>query len=303
MGGRARIAAETPDEQRLQLVLEPVLQEAGWVIDHSLDRLWNRRLRSRWVLEATGDGPRAVTVLTAPQASELSRVSSAWPKSHILATQSFTADVSSEVSWLPRLVPDYCFPPGVGADPFGITAKFRLESRPRLVYLGGYTHGAVLTRLLETASDLLTVDGELVLPDSLSLRAAWAPVVRRMQLAERVVFLPSLTGPEMAGLLLGADVLLALDPTDTGRTLASWGLASGTPIVAQHSPINEALFGPAALWVYEESASVWRRAILQALDRVPLRETLTDRALAASEAWRLSEAQEAWTQRLKLLER
>lgn len=301
MSGPIRLAAESPDEQRLEMALEPVLQQAGWTIDHSPDRIWNRWARTRWVLEATIGGPRALTVLTAPGAAELSRTASSWPRSQVLATQSLAADAASDVPWLPRLVPDYCFPPGLGADTFGITAKFHLESRPRLVYLGGYTHGAVLTRLLEIAAGLLAMDGELVLPDSLGLRAAWAPVIRRQQLAERVVFLPSLTGPEMAALLLGADVLLALDPTDTARTLATWGLASGTPTIAQHSPANESLFGPAALWVYEESASVWRDAILQALDHVPLREMLTGRALTVSEPWRRQNARAAWVDRLTRL--
>lgn len=302
MGGKARISAQSPDEKLLEVSLEPVLQQAGWVIDHSPDRVWNRRVRTRWVLEAKTEGPRTVTVLTAPEAAELSRTASSWPRSHVLASQSLAADASSDVLWLPRIVPDYCFPPGRGADTFGLTAKFHLENRPRLVYLGGYTHGAVLTRLLEIAAALLAIDGELVLPDSLALRAAWAPVVRRQQLAERVVFLPSLTGPETAALLLGADVLLALDPSDTGRTLATWGLASGTPVVSQHSAANEALFGPAALWVYENSVPVWRDAVQQALDHVPLRESLTRRALAASAPWRAQNAHAAWVERITRLE-
>lgn len=299
MGRRLSIFLDTAEAVRQWQSLKPLTVDAGFDVQETPSRrFWNRGARSRWVLGTEQTGSRAVTILTAPGEAEIRQVQELWPTAELLVSESLSADRPHDVNWLPRLIPDYCFPPGDGADAFGAATEFRLEARPRLIYLGGYGDGAALTRLLEAAAAILALDGELVLPDSLELRAAWAPVVRRMNLAERVIFLPPVEGPRMAGILLGADVLVATDARGMDRSLASWGLASGTPIVAQHSPINEAVLGRAALWVFDESASVWKKALRQAIEHVPTREALTGRALAAADPWRVSVAADAWIEAL-----
>jgi len=261
-----------------------------------LSRLFRSRERRRWVVGSDMSGGRDGTILIAPTSDEVMASVGRWPDAHVIVAQSLcpSSDLEIDVSVLPRLIPDCFFPPGIDADVFGLTQRYHLESRPRLVYLGGYHDGSVLTRLLNVASRLLSHDGELVLVDSVMHRAALAPVVRHLGLAEKAVFLPEIKQEELAGLLLGADLILGVDPWATPRAAMSACLASGTPIVAQHSVTNEAILGTAALWVYETEIDVWIKACNKALLEESVREELSRRALRIAEPWRVSHGLSLW---------
>ncbi len=221
-----------------------------------------------------------------------------WPRAMLVATDTFDAGEvrpSSPDALLPRVVPEFCYPPGIGADVFQVTRQFHLEARPRLVYLGGYRQGNVMSRLFSLAKRLLSLDGELLLLDSIRVRAGLAPALQRLGLAENTVFFPEdLPDPQVAGILLGADLCLALDPNDTAPGIASWAIASGVPIVAQDSRRNRAIFGPTALYVYDESFDVYRTAAQKALNDTVVREELMRRQKRASEPWKSSFSLHAW---------
>lgn len=295
MSGRVRIAShDEPDARRLLEPLAPYLAEMGtsWEWESSRRSVFGRG-RSRWVVGPGVQGPRALTILPAgadPRAENRPRSD----KSPRLATESLGSALEGFDAILPRLVPDLCYPGSTGSDVFQVTRRFHLEDRPRIVYLGGYDNGAVMSRMFDLAKRLVRGAGEWILPDSADKRANLAPVLAHLRLAERVVFLPALAAEEMAGLLLGADVAVALDPDWTWPGLGSWAMASGTPVVAQHSPLTEAVFGPSALFVYEDGLEIWEKALRLALTDEGVREELTRRALGLSEGWRVSRSAPTW---------
>ncbi|MCY0899707.1 MAG: glycosyltransferase [Firmicutes bacterium] len=255
--------------------------------------------RPVWVLGSQIDGPRHLTLLLAPTMEELERVKRYDPKAPIWVVDSLTlSDSESAPLTLPRIVPDPFYPPGSGADLFGLTAAYRLESRPRLVYIGRYRDGAALTRALNVARQLLAWDGELILVEGHEVRPRMAPVVAHLGLAERVVFLPTLPISQWAALYLSADVIIVAEADDAPATAVSWAMASGTPVVAQHSPHNLALLGDAALWIYGTDDEVWRRGVDRALNDEVLREELSRRALARAEGWHQSLSVSQWLKSL-----
>lgn len=298
---RIRVGAVDGDAKRVLAPIMPTLERAGMSLQWSLGggrgglRTW-RGLS--WAVGSRVAGARRLTLLASPSEEEWHRIKKQWPRAMLVATHTFDqGDVhpSPPDVILPRVVPEFCYPPGTGADVFHVTKQFHLEARPRLVYLGGYRHGNVLSRLFSLAKRLLSLDGELVLLDSISVRAGLAPALQRLGLAENTVFLPEdLPDPAMAGVLLGADLCLALDPNDTAPGVASWAIASGIPIVAQDSRCNQAIFGPTALYVYDESVEVFLTAAQNALNDRVVREELMHRQERASEPWKAPEALHPW---------
>ncbi|NMP21891.1 glycosyltransferase [Sulfobacillus harzensis] len=259
-----------------------------------------------WVGGAAVAGRRSGTILYAPTHENLVRIRDAHPGVPIVMAESFDLAVkeASEgggVVALPRLVPESFYPPGAGADTFGVTQRLHLEGRPRLVYLGRYGNGLHLTQVFELTRRLLTMGGEVILWDGLAHREALAPVVKALRLAETIVFAPPLNQAEAAGLLLGADLIWVGDPEPALYVPISWAMASGTPIVARYSKDQEALLGPAALWVYEDELDVWENALLAGLQNAVVREELQYRQLEAANRWRLEQAAPEWIQALGAL--
>lgn len=259
-----------------------------------------------WVLGSVVLGWRQGTILYVPTVEELTRVTAANPGLPVLVADSLQEDgeglSAPPVIALPRLVPEIFFPPGNGADTFGVTHRLHLESRPRIVYLGRYDRGTVVTELLQLLTRLFTMSGEAVLWEGLASRDGLAPVVKHLRLSEMVIFAPPLAEAEAAGLLLGADLILVGDTDASLKLPVTWAMASGNPIVARHTPANEALLGPAALWVYQDEVEVWVEAVTTALQSQPVREELTHRQWQITQGWRLKSAAVQWQQALRALD-
>ncbi|MCY0878922.1 MAG: glycosyltransferase [Firmicutes bacterium] len=251
-----------------------------------------------WALGADVRGPRALTLLLAPTRAEVDRVGRQSPAAPVWVVESYAEDLGEARTMLPRIVPDACYPPGIDADVFGLTQAYHLEARPRIVYVGRYGDGTALTQAFNLARQLLVQDGELVLVDSQEVRAKLAPLVARLGLAERVVFLPRLPRLQIAALYLTADVIVAPEKDQTPVTHVSWAMASGIPVVAQHSARNVALLGDAALWIYDQDATAWRRGVDRALNDEGLREELARRALQRAAAWKASLSVPVWLRAL-----
>ncbi|PSR20631.1 MAG: glycosyl transferase family 1 [Sulfobacillus acidophilus] len=223
-----------------------------------------------------------------------------WPDRPLMVAQSLDGGVDDlQVTVLPRLIPDPFYPPGDGADVFGLTRRLHLEERPRLVCFGDHKDGAALSIVLESVPPLLASGGELVFWDAAGLRDRLAPVIKHLRLTEHVVFAPPLEIAELAALFLGADAMILMENQPANASLAlTWAMASGNPIVAVHSPENEAVLGPAALWVYDANPDVLQAAIQEVLSKESLREELAQRQAAITSAWRFSTACSLWEKAL-----
>jgi glycosyltransferase involved in cell wall biosynthesis len=234
-------------------------------------------------------GTAVPRILVAPTVAEIQELPEKTP---VLAAQPLDHEAAALIQErpygkiLPRIVPACFFPPGDGADVFGTTRRYHLEARPRLVVLPPYQSGPRLTQLLQVAQRLAARGGEMVLLEGLSARENLAPLVGRLGLAEYLVFLPELTPAQVAGVLMGADVVLVLDGERVPRMLASWALAVGNPLVVDYQAAAATVLGGAALWVYSAAVEVWVAAVERALDDGRVREELTRRALSLTEEWR-----------------
>ncbi len=260
--------------------------------------LFGRGEGAPWVAGADVTGPRAGTILYAPIDETIKQVAAQNPKTPIFWAESFDPalrqDLPAGAVALPRLVPEMFFPPGPGADTFGVTRRLHLEGRPRVVYVGQYDEGASLTALFELTRRLFTTGGEVVLWEGLARRDALAPVVKTLRLSETVVFAPPLNLEEAAGLFLGADVIWVGEANPRQDLALTWAMASGAPIVARYSKPSEAVLGPAALWVYDDDLDVMEEALLTALQNSIIREELQQRQGELAHPWRFGEAAPAW---------
>lgn len=286
-----------PEVQSL-LLLKPELPVEIRVGRRVMRPLFGRGRGAPWVAGADIAGPRAGTILYAPTRETLQVAADHSPRTPILLAESFDPALREALPEgavaLPRLVPAMFFPPGPGADTFGVTRRLHLEGRPRLVYVGRYDEGASLTMLFELTRRLLTMGGEVVLWEGMSRRSALAPVVKTMRLSETIVFAPPLSPEEAAGLLLGADVVWVGESNPRQDLALTWAMASGTPIVARYSKPLEAVLGPAALWVYDDDLAVFEQALLTALQNAVIREALQKRQEELAQPWRRSEAAPEW---------
>lgn len=296
------VVARAPDVPELQM-LRTI---SGLSLRVRIGRRTGRSMMRRhppWALGSGVTGERCGTILFAPRLSEVSQLVRELPGRPILVAESFDRALQSwaasdNVVPMPRSVPDLFFAPGPGADAFGVTRRLHLETRPRLVYLGGFQNGRAVTQLFELTRRLLTQGGEVVLFEGLAYRQRLAPVVKSLRLSETIIFAPPLGEAEVAGLFLGADVMIVDDATPALAIPLSWALASGTPIVARHGAGLQAVLGPAALWVYEESIDMFERAVLAALQKSAVREELSHRQLIAAEPWRTAKAAPQWLEAL-----
>lgn len=254
-------------------------------------------MRGRWRWDHR-HRPLRGRVLVAPTAADVAACPHAGPSIYVAepldgGAQEIIAAQTALVA-LPRIVPDSFFPPGQGAPVFAVTRRFHLEERPRLVVLPPYNHGPRLTRLVQMARRLSARGGEMVLVDAIALRESLAPAVSRFGLAEYLVFLPQMDPGDLSGVLVGADLILVPDGERLPRTLASWAMATGIPVVSEHRAPAASVFGAGALWVYGDSADDWVAAADRALDDEPIREELARRALSLTESWRAAISVPIW---------
>ncbi|MBX5467428.1 MAG: glycosyltransferase [Firmicutes bacterium] len=203
--------------------------------------------------------------------------------------------LGARVRLLPALIPDPYFLPGDPARVFTVTGTFHLEERPRWVASLPLDDGAALTRLLELGHRHLKSGGELLLLDGLAIRPRLAPVLERMRLAERVVFLPDLDHATAAAIFHSADLFLAPAKAEPGFALLA-ALAAGLPVVAHDDARVRIATGGAAILVQRSDISAWSAALDAATQWARTREALIRRGLAVTAAWRLSEALPAWLQ-------
>ncbi|MDA8192630.1 MAG: hypothetical protein M0Z53_01340 [Thermaerobacter sp.] len=173
-------------------------------------------------------------------------------------------------------IPEVYFAPGDASLVYDAVRTLRLEQRPRLVYAGGYENGRRLTAVLGAARAVLGGRGELVLVDGLAVRGRLAPVVHHLGMAEQVIFAPTLSDAMMAGLLHGADAIVAGVGTPKLPLLAHYATAAAVPIVGWQDPMLEQWAGGSVLAVHQESA--WEPAIAEILENGRLRERMMERA-------------------------
>jgi hypothetical protein len=253
-----------------------------------------------WVLGRDVDGPRAGTLLLAPTVRQVQAIRAKWPDTPLVIVQSLDVGLDeSDTSVLPRLIPAPFFPPGEGADLFGLTRRLHLEERPRLVCFGDHQSGPALTAVLESVQALFASGGELVFWNAIAWRDRLAPVIKHLRLTEHVVFAPALEIAELSALFLGADAMILMERQPAAARLAlTWAMASGNPIVAVHSPENEALLGPGALWVYDANPEVLYAALKEVLSKESVREELAQRQAAITKPWHAMTALPYWQSEL-----
>lgn len=204
------------------------------------------------------------------------------------------ADCAANVRVIAYPVPDPFFRRGDATSAFEVTRRLHLERRPRIVCAGSLQDGRGLTQILDAVRSILTHDGELVLLNGLAVRAALAPVVGHLGLAGAVVFAPPLTAAEMAGLFLGADVLVS---PELPRGYPYWLLyaaVAGLPSVALDSALARQASNRAALMVRPDRPDAWPGAIRAALDHRELRENMIGRGLAIASRHDVREVAETW---------
>lgn len=250
-----------------------------------------------WVLGGQVLGGRKGTLLFYPTARDIDKTLQKWPELPIVIMGD-ESEPSSQVC-LPAAIPDQFFPPGTGADVFGVTRRLHLEERPRWLYLGGYGSGRDLTTLFTVAKGLLGGQGELVLVEGLSYRAQLAPLIKNLRLSERVVLAPSLTLAELSGITAGVDVILAM--SNPYRLELSWSMAAGVPIIALATDANQAILGQSALYMDDLDPTNWSDAVNQSLSSDALREELAFRLNARTDSLRLSQARVRWMEWLASL--
>lgn len=194
------------------------------------------------------------------------------------------------------LLPDWAYDADGGRLVFATTESLRLESRPRIVYAGDLSDGRGITRAFHVAEHALRPgEGELVIPGGLSHRAQWAPIAHRLGLAEQVVFAPELSQQQYAGLLHGADVLIAPEAPRRYPAEMLMGAAAGVPIVALDEPLHRLASADGALLVRRGRDDAWPAAVTDALVNGRRRERMIRVGKEHAEQSRLTEAWASWT--------
>ena len=191
-------------------------------------------------------------------------------------------------TYLPYPVGDEYFETDTMAAIFEMTRIFRLEHRPRVVFVGDYGDGAGLSVLFAAARTVLRSQGELVLLNGLGFRDQLAPVVKTLGLEEVVIFLPRLSAREESAIFNSAD--LCVDPSTNPAwfpAAALRAMATRLPIVAWETPLMTALSDRGALLVDPQRDDAWAPAMKEAMENQPLRERMMERARTAMDLHRM----------------
>lgn len=296
--------------------LIPVLARLGWPVRWYTGRpplRWNRKgpsgIRVHFGWEGMGN-PDLAVVFT-PSGDRLDRFFRRHPAGHVALFAEMDPDAlvtpdprrDERISFWPFPIPDAFFAPGDGVWVHRVTEQLRLHHRPRLVYAGRYRDGAGLSRLFEICRSFLSRDGELILLDGLSHRAALAPVVHSLRLAERVIFAPPLSEEQTAGIFHGADLLIDPDLLTSYPYWMSYAQAAGLPTVALDGFWTRYASGRAALLVDPKRPDAWTPAVEEALTNTRLRESMIARAFAFAAPRRPKSAVGRWLETLERLER
>jgi glycosyltransferase involved in cell wall biosynthesis len=195
---------------------------------------------------------------------------------------------------LPFLLPDAVYDGSHDSAVFRMAVAYHLEARPRIVVVGPHD-GRGVTRALQVALALIRpAGGELVMVDSLSHRAALAPLVQRMGLTGQVVFLPPVPSPALWAVLHGADCLLAPSTPRAYPLPVLWAAAAGLPVVALDDPLYRLASGDAALLVQSSREDAWVPAVRAALENGRRRERMMALGRAHAERYRAATAIQAW---------
>ncbi len=211
-----------------------------------------------------------------------------------LAIAALYPEVEPPLAAIPFAVPDAFYAPGDGTAVFQVTKRLHLEQRPRIVLMGPYRDGHGLTVALDAMRQLLAVDGELVWIDGLGLRAQFAPVIQRLRLTERVIFLPALPDDDVAAVLLGSDVAIVPERTTDFAYWIPWCHAAGLPVVVMDSPGARAAMGTAALIVDPARDDGLKNAIQEILQNAATHRHLITRGMAQAECYRSKRVAEAF---------
>jgi glycosyltransferase involved in cell wall biosynthesis len=193
---------------------------------------------------------------------------------------------------LPLLLPDDAFE-SHDAAVYRAAVTYHLEARPRVVVVGT-DDGRGVTRALRVAMDLMRHDGELVLTDALERRAAWAPMIQRMGLVERVVWLPAVSATTLRAILHGADLLLAPSPPARYPYEILCATAAGVPVVALNDPLYRLASGDAAILVEPDREDAWTPAVRDALQNERRRARMLRWGRTHAEQYRAKTAIQAW---------
>ena len=215
-----------------------------------------------------------------------------WP----LAIASLHPPAPDEIEVLPFPVPGAFYAPGDGENVFQVTRRLHLEQRPRVVMFGPFADGRGLSMTMTAMVHLLASGGELVVLDGISIRAQFAPVIQRLGLTGRVVFLPSLDDRDTAAVLLGADIAILPERVRTFPYWIPWCHAAGVPVVAVDTPAARLAVGTAALLVDSEREDGLENAIREVLTNAATHRQLLSRGMAQAERCRSSEVAKAFLQ-------
>lgn len=273
------------------------------------------RRRSRWPwrlssaptvhLHVGGTNSRAdVVVAPTPDPDSAIRYLHQFPKSRLVVLhpeilEAMDCEPAGRVLWRRFLLPDWAYDAAGGRFVFETAARLRLESRPRLVYAGDLSDGRGITRAFHVAEHALVPgQGELVIPGGQLHRAEWAPVLHRRGLAEQVVLAPLLSQEEYAGVLHGADVLIAPEDPRRYPVEVLMAAAAGVPIVALDQPLHRLASGDGALLVRSDRDDAWPAAVMEALVNGRRRERMIQLGRNHADESRLSAALASWQELL-----
>lgn len=207
-----------------------------------------------------------------------------------------TSNTQSDTCSIPYPVANNFFAPGDGTEIFQVTKRLHLEQRPRIVLAGPYLDGRGLTLALHAMKTILARGGELVWLDALHLRPQFAPVVERLRLMDRVVFLPPLPDMEIAAVLLGSDLALLPERMDTFPYWLPWCHAAGLPAVVMDTPVARLAVGSAALLVNGEREDGLENAIRAVLTDAAIQRQLIARGVKQGEQYRDANVASAFIQ-------
>lgn len=190
------------------------------------------------------------------------------------------------VGVVPFPVPEAFYAPGDGQRVFDVTKRLHLEQRPRIVMMGPFSDGRGLTQTMTAMVRLLASGGELVWLEGMSVRAQFAPVVSRLGLVDRVIFLPPLTDEETAAVLLGSDVALLPERQESFPYWIPWCHAAGVPVVAVDTASHRLAAGTAAVLADGEREDGLGNALKEVLSNAAMHRQLVTRGMNQAEFYR-----------------
>ena len=211
-----------------------------------------------------------------------------------LAVAAIYPPAPPDLSVVPFPIPDVFFAPGDGETVFQVTRQLHLEQRPRIVMMGPLVDGRGLTQAMTAMVHVLASGGELAILDGLSIRSQFAPVIQRLGLVDKVVFLPPLEDSQTAAVLLGADLAMLPERTRNFPYWIPWCHAAGLPVVALDTKEARLAVGTAALLVDPDRDDGLENAIREALTNEATRRHLIARGMVEAQRGRSMEVAKAF---------